>query len=682
VETIPTLDELPRGEIKADLVVVHSPTKLAELSAQVTARLAPGAHLIVIIPTSSLDDTVNAMKAGRVSAVLVADEFEPAQLAAVAARLLFGDLFGLEKMVAWGVKVYSVLVGDYQEKSVAIAAVSDFAASMGVRRKYREAIEQCLDEMLMNALYDAPVDAAGKQMFADVPTKTRISLRMEQKATVEYACDGNMFALAVRDSFGTLKGDTVLRYLDKCLHSDQQIDRKVGGAGLGLYIISNAATQFIVSIHPNVATEATCTFDLNAPKVQLKAFGIFTERIDASGRLVAGRSRLVPRAAAAAPVAATSRLVNVALGAAIVSILALIGIVAYPRLHRAPRGSIRVETRPPHATIELDGVTKGTAPLVLGDLDAELRYKVVARQNGYETALEVATPRPDPTPLVLTLQPQPATLVVTTAPPGAAVYVDGKEAGTTPVTLGELAPASEHKVRLVKNGYNDLEQTLTVPAPGARTEVQLALVHAPELSTIHITSDPPGAELLQNGELLAGLKTPVGEQMLQVGRTYSFTLRLPGYMPETVTVVAKAGTTDPISVKLKRGGLYTLATNVPEAKISVAGVAACQARSGPVVDCPLENGKYKVRVAAVRPYVAETLNVAMNGQDVQQKIDLGFVDTMSQDLVLKIPGAPADTHRAGFLEGEHRVTLVNAKNGLMISKPVKVVAGRTVVIGD
>ena len=38
----------------------------------------------------------------------------------------------------------------------------EFAELMGVRRKYRESIEQCLDEMLMNALYDAPVDEQGK----------------------------------------------------------------------------------------------------------------------------------------------------------------------------------------------------------------------------------------------------------------------------------------------------------------------------------------------------------------------------------------------------------------------------------------------------------------------------------------------------------------------------------------
>ncbi len=682
-ETFASPAELPRGEIRADLVVLHVTGDVTSSVKEISNRLVTGSHLVVVIPTSSLETTVAAMMGGKVSAVLVAEELGTSQLASVAHRLLFGDVFGLEKVVPWGVKVYSMLVGDYQEKSVAIAAVSDFAGALGIRRKYREAIEQCLDEMLMNALYDAPVDTAGKQMFADVPTKTRISLRMEQKATVEYACDGAFFALSVRDSFGTLKGETVLRYLDKCLHSDQQIDRKAGGAGLGLYIISNAATQFLVSIHPGVATEATCTFDLAAPRMQLRSFGIFQERIDSSGRLVAGRSRLIPAQSASQPAAAASRTLTFLLAGALAAIMALIAVVAYPRVAPRARGSVAILTTPPGATVEIDGSMKGmtgASPLVIGDLLVGEKYKIEARREGYEPVVELVTPRKGTMPLALALQPMAATLVVTTVPAGATVFVDGKEAGTTPLPLADFEPGSKHELRLVKAGYNDLEQTVNVPEPGQKVEAQLYLVRTPELSSVRLETDPPGAEVLQNGELLAGLRTPVDEHMLQVGRSYSFTLRIPGYKPETVTVTAREGETDPIVAKLRKGGLYTVETNLPEAKLTVAGVAACQARSGPVVECPLENGRYRVKLASSRPFVAETWNVVMNGQDMQQKLSLGFVETASPDVTLKIPGAPADTRRAGFKDGEHRVTLVNAKNGMTVIKPVKIVAGRTVKV--
>jgi hypothetical protein len=685
VETVAALSELPRGELRFELIVVQvGPTvgDGTDLVKEISGRLAAAAHLIVVIPASNLEQTVRLMQAGRVAAVLAADELAGAELAAVAHRLLFGDVFGLEKVVPWGVKVYSMLVGDYQEKSVAIAAVSDFAGSIGVRRKYRDAIEQCLDEMLMNALYDAPVDAGGKQMFADVPTKTRISLRMEQKVTVEYACDGATFALAVRDSFGTLRGETVLSYLDKCLHSEQQIDRKAGGAGLGLYIISNAATHFHVSLHPGVATEAVCTFDLDAAKVQLQSFGIFHERIDSSARLVAGRSRLVSGAMRAAPPPGPSRALIGLLSAALVAILALIGVVAYPRLVPPPRGTIAISTNPPGALVEIDGVAKGQTgaePLVVTELLAGEKYKVTARREGHEAAVEVVTPREEGTRVELVLPPLAATLRVVSHPPGATVSLDGKEIGATPVPLVGLEPGSRHVLRLEKRGYQPLEQAVTAPDPGTLAELQLQLVRSPELSSIRIETDPPGAAVLQNGELLAGLKTPVAEHTLQVGRSYSLTVRLPGYKPETVAVTAKEGTTDPVSVKLRRGGVYRVSSNVSDARVTVQGAGGCQSR-GPSLECPLANGRYRVKLSSQRPFVSESWNVVIDGKDLEQRVELGFVETASPELVLRIPGAPADTKRAGFADGERKVTLVNARNGLTVVKPVRVVAGRTVKV--
>ena len=119
---------------------------------------------------------------------------------------------------------------------------------MGVRRKYREQIDQCIDEMLMNALYDAPVDDAGKPLFADVPVQERVLAARREKALVQYGCDGDRFAVSVRDAFGTLRKehDPAATSTSACTSPDQQIDRKAGGAGLGLYLICNSATEVVL----------------------------------------------------------------------------------------------------------------------------------------------------------------------------------------------------------------------------------------------------------------------------------------------------------------------------------------------------------------------------------------------------------------------------------------------------
>ena len=69
---------------------------------------------MAIIDGSSLELIVDIMKIGRVASVIVADQLTPAVLSGSATRLLFGDVFGLDKILPWGVKVYSALAGDYR----------------------------------------------------------------------------------------------------------------------------------------------------------------------------------------------------------------------------------------------------------------------------------------------------------------------------------------------------------------------------------------------------------------------------------------------------------------------------------------------------------------------------------------------------------------------------------------
>ena len=74
--------------------------------------------------------------------------------------------------------------------------------------------------------------------------------------SIRYAATESQFAIAVRDRFGRLAKNTILAYIEKCLHSPVQIDRKTYGAGLGLYLVANAAASYLVNVAYGIATEA------------------------------------------------------------------------------------------------------------------------------------------------------------------------------------------------------------------------------------------------------------------------------------------------------------------------------------------------------------------------------------------------------------------------------------------
>jgi len=236
-------------------------------------RLRDKAHIAVIVERSSLRDLMGYLQDHRVNHVIAGEEIDRGVFI-TAQKLLTGDIFGIEKYLPEGTPVNYVRLRDFEGRGKAIDTVLDFAAKHKMRRQVRNAIGQVCEELLMNALYDAPVDENGEQVFAEVDPHDRTKTRSPKPVSIRYAATDTQFAVAIRDRFGRLAKNTILAYINKCLTSPTQIDRKTYGAGLGLYLVANAAASYIVNVAYGIATEVVCTFDRGA-KAPLRLVGVF-----------------------------------------------------------------------------------------------------------------------------------------------------------------------------------------------------------------------------------------------------------------------------------------------------------------------------------------------------------------------------------------------------------------------
>ncbi|HEX2574443.1 MAG TPA: hypothetical protein VH877_33145 [Polyangia bacterium] len=253
--------------------VIYSWDGESEKLEKLGARLRSGAQLVVVAPPIKLALMTRILADDWCNHVIGEDDISC--VAVTVSKFVTGDLFGIEKYVPDGTEVHLTRLRDYQGRSRAIDEVLAHAEQVGVRSKVRSQIGQVCEELLMNALYDAPVDEDGNLLFGEVDLKDRLGKLSPRPVSIRYAATETGFAVSVRDRFGRLDKTTILRYLDKCLHSPTQIDRKVYGAGLGLYLIANAATQYIVNIAPGMATEVVCTFDRKGARTGLRVFSIF-----------------------------------------------------------------------------------------------------------------------------------------------------------------------------------------------------------------------------------------------------------------------------------------------------------------------------------------------------------------------------------------------------------------------
>lgn len=200
--------------------------------------------------------------------------------------------------------------------------------------------------------------------------------------------------------------------------------------------------------------------------------------------------------------------------------------------------SVFIEVTPASADVQvLDGFSIKVGPRYLM---RQGNYTVQVAAEGYfETTadLEIGDAQAQTHPFVL--EPRPGLVSVTVqeesgqALQGARVMLDGVDLGTTPIIDAEVSPGS-YEMQLQLDRY--LPYRTEVDIEGRQVEQALAFNLQPAWAEISFDSQPAGADLIVNGEMLG--VTPAQVQLLQ--GAYDVTIKRSGYKAwqDDVQVVA------------------------------------------------------------------------------------------------------------------------------------------------
>ncbi|MFO0576620.1 MAG: hypothetical protein U1A78_21650 [Polyangia bacterium] len=164
-----------------------------------------------------------------------------------------------------------LLVADYAQKDAAVATVGDWAAGL-LPARLVASLEGALDELLLNALYDAPRGPLGTPRYRDLTPAQRAALPAVpgEHAEIRWAADKSRVVFAVRDRFGALRGTTVLDYLSRCaeaqLNRTSPLERKPSGSGIGLFLVATAATELLFRLRRSTLTEIVFSLARDRPR--------------------------------------------------------------------------------------------------------------------------------------------------------------------------------------------------------------------------------------------------------------------------------------------------------------------------------------------------------------------------------------------------------------------------------
>jgi serine/threonine-protein kinase len=157
--------------------------------------------------------------------------------------------------------------------------------------------------------------------------------------------------------------------------------------------------------------------------------------------------RLSPTSASRAP---KKTALVVAAGAALALVIGALGLFRAMTPDSVP---LTIESSPPGATVWVDGVEAGVTPLTIEEAQPGQR-EIQVVLPGFVSATETLDldGGDPPGPIVFALQPARATLFLTSTPSEAAVLVDGREVGRTPLENLELEEGS-HQIEVRRTGF-------------------------------------------------------------------------------------------------------------------------------------------------------------------------------------------------------------------------------------
>src|SRR5262249_33429793 len=112
--------------------------------------------------------------------------------------------FGLKSLLNEKAKIQVVKLQQSTQKQDAVEAIKNYLLAAKFQSRMATVIANAVDELLMNAIFDAPVDELGKPLLSSTSRATLIKLEAQHSVEMHVGYDGRYVGITAVDLFGSL----------------------------------------------------------------------------------------------------------------------------------------------------------------------------------------------------------------------------------------------------------------------------------------------------------------------------------------------------------------------------------------------------------------------------------------------------------------------------------------------
>jgi hypothetical protein len=260
--------------VVVDGSAVDSP-RFAEFFAAARARGTESC--MTLLGGTQLDQVPKILGMGAVTNLLVHQMPTLAEeLTITAQKLIRNDLFGAEKYLLWGTQLTEVIVTRASQRAEIVASLSEQVRARGQSARVGSMAMLVADELISNAVHNAPIDAAGVHYRRELARDQELELDERHQVRLRWGCDARYLAIEVTDPFGSLQRDMILEALAK-----ESVRESGSGAGMGVALAYRSCDHLVFNLAPGKRTEIIALIDVRNPqaeRVAASSYNVFVER--------------------------------------------------------------------------------------------------------------------------------------------------------------------------------------------------------------------------------------------------------------------------------------------------------------------------------------------------------------------------------------------------------------------
>jgi CheY-like chemotaxis protein len=191
-------------------------------------------------------------------------------------KLIRGDLFGAEKYLLWGTELHETTLTHSKQRSVIVGDLAEQVRARGQSARVASMAMLVADELLSNAVHNAPIDGDGAPYRRELARDSDLALVGRERVRLRWGCDARYLAIEVNDQFGTLDRATILGALAK-----NDVRDSGGGAGMGIALAYRSCDHLVFNLAPGTKTEIIALIDVRHPpteRMPASSYNVFVEK--------------------------------------------------------------------------------------------------------------------------------------------------------------------------------------------------------------------------------------------------------------------------------------------------------------------------------------------------------------------------------------------------------------------